>query len=136
MVAGLVIRRRARPRRGARDPPRRAGPRRRLRQRQRGDRRGAAAWGDTVGADFVPALLERGRERAAAERLEVEFVEADAQDLPFEDASFDVAMSIFGAMFAPDQQQDRAGAAARRASPAAGSGWPTGPPTAPSARCS
>jgi len=63
------------------------------------------SWGGTVGADYVPALLERGRERAAAERLEVEFVEADAQDLPFEDGSFDVAMSIFGAMFAPDQQQ-------------------------------
>jgi SAM-dependent methyltransferase len=63
------------------------------------------AWANTVGADFVPALLERGRERAAAERLEVEFVEADAQDLPFEDGRFDVAMSIFGAMFAPDQQQ-------------------------------
>jgi ubiquinone/menaquinone biosynthesis C-methylase UbiE len=62
-------------------------------------------WGGTVGADYVPSLLERGRERAAAERLEVEFVEADAQDLPFEDASFDVAMSIYGAMFAPDQQK-------------------------------
>jgi SAM-dependent methyltransferase len=60
-------------------------------------------WGGTVGADYVPSLLERGRERAAAERLEVEFVEADAQELPFEDASFDVAMSVFGAMFAPDQ---------------------------------
>ncbi len=60
-------------------------------------------WGGTVGADYVPELLERGRERAAAERLEVEFVEADAQDLPFEDASFDVAISVFGAMFAPDQ---------------------------------
>jgi SAM-dependent methyltransferase len=66
------------------------------------------AWGNTVGADFVPALLERARERAAAERLEVEFVEADAQDLPFEDASFDVAMSIFGAMFAPDQERTAA----------------------------
>jgi len=63
------------------------------------------SWGGTVGADYVPSLLERGRERAAAERLEVEFVEADAQDLPFEDGSFDVAMSIFGAMFAPDQQR-------------------------------
>jgi ubiquinone/menaquinone biosynthesis C-methylase UbiE len=62
-------------------------------------------WGGVVGADYVPALLERGRERAAAERLEVEFVEADAQALPFEDDSFDVAMSIFGAMFAPDQEQ-------------------------------
>ena len=63
------------------------------------------SWGGAVGADFVPALLERGRERAAAERLDVEFVEADAQDLPFEDAAFDVTMSIFGAMFAPDQQR-------------------------------
>ncbi len=63
------------------------------------------AWGNTVGADFVPALLERGRERAAAERLEVEFVEADAQALPFEDASFDVVTSVFGAMFGPDQQK-------------------------------
>jgi ubiquinone/menaquinone biosynthesis C-methylase UbiE len=62
-------------------------------------------WGGTVGADYVPALLERGRERAAAERMEIEFVEADAQDLPFEDGGFDVAMSIYGAMFAPDQQR-------------------------------
>jgi ubiquinone/menaquinone biosynthesis C-methylase UbiE len=60
-------------------------------------------WGDVVSSDYVPSLLERGRERAAGEHLEVEFVEADAQDLPFEDASFDVAISIFGAMFAPDQ---------------------------------
>ncbi|MFN8217495.1 MAG: methyltransferase domain-containing protein [Solirubrobacterales bacterium] len=66
------------------------------------------AWGNTVGADFVPALLERGRERAAAERLEIEFIEADAQALPFEDASFDVATSVFGAMFAPDQEQTAA----------------------------
>ncbi len=66
------------------------------------------AWGNTVGADFVPALLERGRERAAAERLEIEFVEADAQELPFEDASFDVAASIYGAMFAPDQERTAA----------------------------
>ena len=61
------------------------------------------SWGGTVGADYVPGLLERARERAAAERLEVEFVEADAQDLPFGEGSFDVTMSIFGAMFAPDQ---------------------------------
>ncbi len=63
------------------------------------------AWGNTVGADYVPSLLERARERAAAERLEIEFVEADAQDLPFEEGRFDVAMSIFGAMFAPDQEK-------------------------------
>jgi SAM-dependent methyltransferase len=63
------------------------------------------AWGNTTGADFVPALLERGRERAAAERLEIEFVEADAQELPFEDGRFDVTLSTFGAMFAPDQEK-------------------------------
>jgi SAM-dependent methyltransferase len=66
------------------------------------------AWGNTVGADFVPALLERGRERAAAERLDVEFVEADATDLPFGEGQFDVVMSIFGAMFAAGQQKTAA----------------------------
>lgn len=66
------------------------------------------AWGNAVGCDFVPALLERGRERAAAERLNVEFVEADAQKLPFGDASFDVVGSVFGAMFAPDQPRTAA----------------------------
>lgn len=63
------------------------------------------SWGNVVSSDYVPALLERGRERAAAERMEIEFVEADAQNLPFEDASFDVVTSIYGAMFAPDQQR-------------------------------
>lgn len=63
------------------------------------------AWGNTVGVDFVPELLERGRERAAAERLDVEFVEGDAADLPFGDGEFDVVMSIFGAMFAPEQEK-------------------------------
>ncbi|HVD37530.1 MAG TPA: methyltransferase domain-containing protein [Solirubrobacterales bacterium] len=62
-------------------------------------------WGNVTGADFVPALLERGRERAAAERLRVEFVEADAQNLPFGDGEFDVTMSVFGVMFAPDHQR-------------------------------
>jgi SAM-dependent methyltransferase len=51
--------------------------------------------------DYVPALLDRGRERAAAERLDVTFRVADAEALPFDDASFDVALSTFGAMFAP-----------------------------------
>jgi SAM-dependent methyltransferase len=63
------------------------------------------SWGDVVGVDFVPALLERARERAAAERLDVEFVEGDAAELPFGDGEFDVVTSVFGAMFAPDQEQ-------------------------------
>jgi ubiquinone/menaquinone biosynthesis C-methylase UbiE len=62
-------------------------------------------WGNVVGADFVPALLERARERASAERLEVEFVEGDAAELPFGEGEFDVVASVFGAMFAPDQQR-------------------------------
>lgn len=53
--------------------------------------------------DYVPALLEKGRARAAAEGLDIEFRIADAEDLPFEDGSFDVALSTFGVMFAPDQ---------------------------------
>lgn len=61
------------------------------------------SWGGVVGIDFVPALLERGRERAGAEGLDVEFVEGDAESLPFEDGSFDVVLSTFGAMFPPDQ---------------------------------
>jgi SAM-dependent methyltransferase len=63
------------------------------------------AWGNTVGVDFVPSLLERGRERAAAERLDIQFVEGDAAELPFEDAEFDVVTSVFGAMFAPEHER-------------------------------
>ncbi len=55
-----------------------------------------------VGVDYVPALLERGRRRAAAEGLDVELVEGDAEELPFPDASFDAVLSVFGSMFAPD----------------------------------
>jgi ubiquinone/menaquinone biosynthesis C-methylase UbiE len=62
-------------------------------------------WEPVVGLDYVPELLERGRERAAAERFEIEFVEGDAQELPFEEGSFDVVLSTFGAMFAPDQKR-------------------------------
>jgi SAM-dependent methyltransferase len=58
---------------------------------------------DVTGLDFVPALLERGRERAQAERVEVEFVEGDAEALPFADASFNVVLSTYGVMFAPNQ---------------------------------
>jgi len=68
----------------------------------------ARHWCDVVATDYVPALLERARERAAAERLDIEFREADAERLPFPDASFDVVVSTFGVMFTPDQ--DRAAA--------------------------
>jgi ubiquinone/menaquinone biosynthesis C-methylase UbiE len=65
----------------------------------------ARRWCDVVSTDYVPALLERGRERAAAERLAIEFRQADAEALPFADASFDVVVSTFGVMFTPDQDK-------------------------------
>lgn len=60
---------------------------------------------DVTGVDYVPALLERGRQRAAAEALDVDFREGDAEALPFADGSFDVVLSVFGVMFAPNQEQ-------------------------------
>jgi SAM-dependent methyltransferase len=60
---------------------------------------------DAVGVDYVPALLDRGRRRAAVEGLEVELLEGDAESLPFPDASFDAVTSVFGSMFAPDHAQ-------------------------------
>ena len=68
----------------------------------------ARRWCDVVATDYVPALLERARERADADRLDIEFREADAEALPFADGSFDVVVSTFGVMFTPDQ--DRAAA--------------------------
>lgn len=55
--------------------------------------------------DYVPALLERGAERARAEGLTAEFLPADAEALPFAEATFDCVLSTFGVMFAPDQPQ-------------------------------
>jgi SAM-dependent methyltransferase len=55
--------------------------------------------------DYVPELLRRAEERARAERLELETIEGDAERLPFEDGSFDAALSTFGVMFAPDQER-------------------------------
>jgi ubiquinone/menaquinone biosynthesis C-methylase UbiE len=54
---------------------------------------------------MFPALLERARERAQAERLPIAFREADAEALPFRDESFDAVISTFGVMFTPDQEQ-------------------------------
>ena len=65
----------------------------------------ARRFADVTSTDYVPALLEKGRERARAEGLNVQFQVADAEALPFPDASFDVVLSTFGAMFAP--QHDR-----------------------------
>jgi SAM-dependent methyltransferase len=56
---------------------------------------------EAVGIDYVPALLARGRIRAAAEHLSVEFLEGDAEQLPFAKATFDAVVSIYGVMFAP-----------------------------------
>jgi ubiquinone/menaquinone biosynthesis C-methylase UbiE len=55
-----------------------------------------------VGLDVTPELLARARRRAAEAGVEVEWVEGEAQDLPFEDERFDRVISTFGAMFAPD----------------------------------
>src|SRR5215468_332689 len=65
----------------------------------------ARRWCDVVSTDYVASLLERGRKRAEAEGLPVVFREADAEALPFEDASFDVVVSTFGVMFTPNQEQ-------------------------------
>lgn len=60
---------------------------------------------EVVSTDYVPALLERGKARALADGLSMEFQQADAEALPFEDESFDVVLSTFGVMFAPDQEK-------------------------------
>lgn len=63
----------------------------------------ARRWCAVTSTDYVPSLLESGRARAAAEGLSIDFQVADAEALPFADASFDVVMSTFGVMFTPDQ---------------------------------
>jgi len=65
----------------------------------------ARRWCDVTSTDYVRALLESGRMRAEAEGHSVRFQEADAESLPFGDASFDVVMSTFGVMFTPNQEQ-------------------------------
>jgi ubiquinone/menaquinone biosynthesis C-methylase UbiE len=60
---------------------------------------------EVIGIDYVPALLERGRRRAEAEGVQIELVEGDAEAIPFVDRSFDAVLSVFGSMFAPDQER-------------------------------
>lgn len=60
---------------------------------------------EVTGLDYVPALLDRARERAAAEHLSVTFQEGDAENMPFPDESFDAVLSTFGVMFTPNQEQ-------------------------------
>ena len=65
----------------------------------------ARRWCDVTSTDYVPALLERGRTRADAEGMAIEFKVADAENLPFDNNSFDVVLSTFGVMFTPNQDK-------------------------------
>ena len=96
----------------------------------------ARRWCDVVSTDYVPALLERARERAEAERLGIDFQEADAEASRSRDGSFDVVVSTFGVMFTPDQDRAAAELARVSASTAARSASPTGRRRASSASCS
>ena len=89
---------------------------------------------DVVGIDYVAALLGRADVRARAEGLEIELLEADAEALPFGDASFDAVLSVVGVMFAPNQEQ-AAAELVRGAVPAERSRWRAGPRGASSASC-
>jgi SAM-dependent methyltransferase len=65
----------------------------------------ARRFADVTSTDYVPALLDRGRARAQAEGLSIAFEVADVENLPFADARFDVVLSTYGAMFAPDHRR-------------------------------
>jgi SAM-dependent methyltransferase len=65
----------------------------------------ARRFAGVTSTDYVPMLLERGRRRAEAEGVDVTFEVADAEALPYTDASFDVVLSTFGVMFAPEHAQ-------------------------------
>jgi len=65
----------------------------------------ARRFASVTSTDYVPSLLDKGRERARAEGFVVRFQEADVEELPFPDSSFDVVLSTFGAMFAPNHER-------------------------------
>jgi SAM-dependent methyltransferase len=60
---------------------------------------------EATGIDYVPALIERARERAAVERLPARFEIGDCEEIPFPDESFDAVLSVYGSMFAPNQEK-------------------------------
>ena len=68
----------------------------------------AHRWCEVTSTDYVPSLLEAGKRRAQAEGYDIHFQEADAENLPFADASFDAVVSTFGVMFTPDQEKSAA----------------------------
>ncbi len=65
----------------------------------------ARRWCEVTSTDYVSSLLERGRKRAEAEGLTMEFQQADAEALPFADKAFDAVVSTFGVMFTPNQER-------------------------------
>jgi SAM-dependent methyltransferase len=65
----------------------------------------ASEGASVVASDLSPVMVERGRERAEAEGVDIEWVEADAEDLPFEDGRFECVGSVFGAMIAPNPRR-------------------------------
>ena len=68
----------------------------------------ARRWCRVTSTDYVSELLERSAQRARAENLDIRFQTADAEALPFEDASYDVVLSTFGVMFTPNQEKSAA----------------------------
>jgi len=95
----------------------------------------ARAGASVTGVDIAPNLLEQARARAAKESLTIQFDEGDAENLTYPDASFDVVVSMFGAMFAP-RPEVVAAELLRVCRPAAPSQWPIGRPEVSLARCS
>ncbi|HSE42356.1 MAG TPA: class I SAM-dependent methyltransferase, partial [Acidobacteriota bacterium] len=65
----------------------------------------ARHWAEVISTDYVTSLLDRARERANAEGLSIDFRQADAEALPFEEQSFDAVLSTFGVMFTPNQER-------------------------------
>ena len=96
----------------------------------------AAEGASVVASDLTPKLMERGKERAAAEGVDIEWVEADAEELPFEDDRFDCTASVFARDVRAAARARRAGALPRDAARATRWAWRTGCRTGSPAGCS